>query len=193
MSIIDFRTPGAGFDQPLQMWHACHERVERMTGLLARLHDHLRTRAVDDEARVTASSVLRYFDEAAPRHHDDEEVDLFPAVLRRLQAAGQIARAARVGAAIERLQQEHDDIHALWLALRVQLARVERAEQPAFDPDVVAQFIERYRQHIALEDAEIGPAAHDLLTTDDLRAIGQAMAARRGVDWEEIAGSGLQR
>ena len=26
---IDFRTPGAGFDQPIEMWLACHERVQR--------------------------------------------------------------------------------------------------------------------------------------------------------------------
>mgnify|MGYP001765205654 CR=1 FL=1 len=64
MASIDFRTPGAGFDQPLDLWQACHERVLRMCTLLQRLQEHLRTRDVDGDAKVTAVSVLRYFDEA---------------------------------------------------------------------------------------------------------------------------------
>ena len=27
VSLIDFRTPAAGFDQPLELWQACHERI----------------------------------------------------------------------------------------------------------------------------------------------------------------------
>jgi hemerythrin-like domain-containing protein len=190
-STIDFRTPGAGFDQPLAMWLACHERVARMAGLLARLREHLDSHPVDQDAQASATSVRRYFDEAAPRHHDDEEVDLFPAVLRRLAAGSDPARLALVSAAVERLQREHEDMSRLWSALRVELARVECGEQPDFDPAVVAQFIDHYASHIELEETEIGSAARDLLTPADLAAIGQAMAARRGVDWDEIMGSGL--
>jgi hemerythrin-like domain-containing protein len=196
-STIDFRTPAAGFDQPLAMWLACHERVARMTGLLARLREHLQTQAIasvnaaDTEAQHSATSIRRYFDEAAPRHHDDEEVDLFPAVLRRLAAGGDAARLARVSAAIERLQQDHAEINLLWSHLREQLVRVERGEPAQLDATEVAQFVERYRAHIALEETEVSSAAHAMLTAEDLGAIGQAMAARRGVDWHEITSSGV--
>jgi hemerythrin-like domain-containing protein len=187
LSTIDFRSPAAGFDQPLAMWQACHERVTRMTNLLARLHDHLATHPVDEEAGITATSVRRYFDEAAPRHHDDEDIDLFPAVLRGLAATGQTARAARVAAAIERLRQDHADMALLWASLREQLARVERGEAPGFDAALVARFIGGYRAHIELEEAEVGSAALEVLGAADLHALGQAMAARRGVDWNEIS------
>jgi hemerythrin-like domain-containing protein len=193
VSTIDFRAPAAGFDQPLAMWHACHERVARMTNLLERLLDHLATHPIDHDAQVTATTVRRYFDEAAPRHHDDEEVDLFPQVLRRLEAAGDTARAARIGIIIERLQDDHDDMDVLWSSLRTQLARVEDGQAPSFDPAEVAQFINRYRAHIETEETEVGPAARAVLTPEDLQAIGRSMAQRRGVDWDEIAGSGLHR
>jgi pyridoxamine 5'-phosphate oxidase len=192
VSTIDFRTPAAGFDQPLAMWHACHERVARMTNLLERLLDHLATHPIDHDAQVTATTVRRYFDEAAPRHHDDEEVDLFPQVLRRLQAAGDTARAARIGILIETLQSDHQDMDVLWSSLRLQLARVEDGQATSFDPAEVAQFINRYRAHIDTEESEIGPAARAVLTPEDLLSIGRSMAARRGVDWDEIAGSGLR-
>jgi hemerythrin-like domain-containing protein len=193
VSTIDFRSPAAGFDQPLDMWHACHERVARMTNLLERLLDHLGTHPIDNDAQVTATTVRRYFDEAAPRHHDDEEVDLFPQVLHRLEAAGDTARAARIGIIIETLQNDHADMDVLWSSLRLQLARVEDGQAPSFDPAEVAQFVDRYRAHIDIEESEIGPAARAVLTPEDLQAIGRSMAERRGVDWDEIAGSGLHR
>lgn len=192
VSTIDFRSPAAGFDQPLDMWHACHERVARMTNLLERLLGHLATHSIDHDAQVTATTVRRYFDEAAPRHHEDEEADLFPRVLRRLQATGDNARAARIGVIIERLQDDHEDMDVLWSSLRLQLARVEDGQAPSFDPAEVAQFINRYRAHIEIEESQIGPAARSVLTQDDQVAIGRSMAARRGVDWDEIASSGLR-
>ena len=78
VSRLDFSSPSAGYDQPLEMWIDCHKRIARMNSLLQRLVDHLKHHAVDKHAGVTATSIRRYFDEAAPRHHDDEEVDLFP-------------------------------------------------------------------------------------------------------------------
>ena len=36
-----FLSPGAGFEAPFEMLAACHERVERMLTLLARLQQHL--------------------------------------------------------------------------------------------------------------------------------------------------------
>ena len=38
----------------------------------------------DAEAAESATSIRRYFNEAAPRHHEDEEIDLFPRLPQRL-------------------------------------------------------------------------------------------------------------
>ena len=40
MAVIGFRAPAAGFDHPIEMWQACHERVKRMSALLQRLAQH---------------------------------------------------------------------------------------------------------------------------------------------------------
>jgi hypothetical protein len=59
VALLDFRTPAAGFDQPLELWLACHDRVRRMTGLLERLREHLLNMGSDDAARVTAATIRR--------------------------------------------------------------------------------------------------------------------------------------
>lgn len=188
ISLIDFRTPAAGFDQPLAMWQACHERVARMNNMLQRLVDYLRKNPVDESASVTATSIRRYFDEAAPRHHEDEEIDLFPRLMQRLREASSGPAAAHIGAAIENLLADHTEMHALWSAIRRQVVEVEAGRRPQFDEAQVTLFVTRYRAHIEIEDGEIASALQRMLTAQDLVEIGRAMAARRGVDWAEIAG-----
>lgn len=182
-SLIDFRTPAAGFDQPLELWLACHERVQRMVGLLQRLVEHLRTNGADESACVTATSIRRYFDEAAPRHHEDEEIDLFP----RLQAKVTGAQAKRINHAIASLRADHGELHGLWAQLRVALKAIERGEAATLDEAALTIFVTRYRAHIELEESVLAPALAKLLGKRDLAAIGRAMAERRGLNWEELS------
>ena len=62
---------GVGFEQPFEMLTACHERVHRMLRLLGKLREHLATRGHDEQAAQAARDVMRYFDQAAPLHHED--------------------------------------------------------------------------------------------------------------------------
>src|SRR5689334_2494815 len=82
-SLPGLRSPEAGFDQPFEMLHACHERVRRSLRLLQRLVAHAQVHGADAQVREAAADVLRYFDLAAPAHHEDEERHLVP----RLQAS----------------------------------------------------------------------------------------------------------
>lgn len=95
-----------GFDQPFEMLEACHERVLRMLALLDRLRVHLRTKGCDDSARQAARDILRYFDQAAPLHHEDEELHVFPPLLEQGDA--------QTVALVQRLQREHGLMSADW-------------------------------------------------------------------------------
>jgi hemerythrin-like domain-containing protein len=181
-SIIDFNSPAAGFDRPLAMWLACHERVHRMSSLLQRLEEHIRENGVDEAAGVTANSILRYFNEAAPKHHDDEEHDLFPRLLQRLKGSERDT-AER---AIAQLVAEHAALGESWAALKKTLEAIERGESVALDRGDTDAFSMRYRQHIALEEAVLAPLMQQALDEASWREIGKSMAARRGVDWDEL-------
>src|SRR3954469_13803016 len=100
----------AGFEQPFEMLRACHERVERMLALLQRLREHMRTQGADEQARQAARDVMRYFDTAAPQHHLDEELHVFPALL----ALGDEV----VSQLVRRLQQDHVQMEAQWKPAR---------------------------------------------------------------------------
>ena len=188
MALIDFRTPAAGFDQPLELWLACHDRVRRMTSLLERLYEHLQEGGADDAAQVTAASIRRYFEEAAPRHHEDEEVDLFP-LLRRLLRQKAPEDEAAVLAALRRLESEHVELGKLWQKLRVTLLAIEACQPVTLDRALVQQFAAGYRQHCEIEDTLVADALKRCLGEVDLDALGQSMAERRGVDWTHLHSS----
>ena len=173
VSLPGHDAPSAGFDAPFEMLAACHERVERSLQLLERLGAHLPAHGADAAARDAARDVLRYFDIAAPPHHQDEERHVLPA----LRAAGQVDLA-------ERIEREHVALAAAWAALRPglqALADAARAPDPMLDG--WAGFAAAYRAHAALEDSEVFPRAGALLDAAARTAMGREMATRRGVPW----------
>ncbi len=188
MALIDFRTPAAGFDQPLELWLACHDRVRRMASLLERLHEHMQDKGADDAAQVTATSIRRYFDEAAPRHHEDEEIDLFP-LLRRLLPQKAPADEAKVTAALDRLQNDHVELSKLWQEVRTTLLTIEAGQPVLLDRGLVQRFASTYREHCEIEDTIVATALQRCLAGEDLDALGQSMAERRGVDWTHLHSS----
>jgi iron-sulfur cluster repair protein YtfE (RIC family) len=187
MELIDFRRPANGFANALQLWLACHDRFERVVALVERLTQHVGDHGPDDSARLTAGEVRRYFDQAAPRHHEDEDIDIFPLVLRRAREArldGETDAAART---IERLSSDHRALDAQWPRLRDMLDGIELQQPMAIDSALVGQFVHSQLTHHRAEDQVICPLAQRLLTPEDLGLLGTVMAARRGLSWSELA------
>ncbi|MGZ8274711.1 MAG: hemerythrin domain-containing protein [Burkholderiaceae bacterium] len=181
---IDFRTPGAGFDQPVEMWLACHQRVQRFAALLSRLADHLSTQGADEDAQVTAVSIRRYFNEAAPRHHEDEEVDMFPRLRERLDSE----HDKTVLDVLEQVEADHLEMGGLWKRLDEVLAEISRGKGAKLEQSLIDRFATMYRHHIDAEERVVLPALRRVLGDNDWAAVGRAMAERRGLDWAEIAG-----
>ncbi len=180
---IDFRTPGAGFDQPVEMWLACHERVQRFAALLSRLADHLSKQGADEDAQVTAVSIRRYFNEAAPRHHEDEEVDMFPRLRERLDSE----RDKTVLDVLEQVEADHLEMAGLWKRLDEALAEVSRGKSVTLAQPLIDRFATMYRHHIDAEERVVLPALKKALSRSDWQAVGRSMAERRGLDWDELA------
>ena len=176
-STIEFRSPDAGFDQPIGMWLACHQRVRRFAALLQRLRVHLQSAGADEEAQMSAASIRRYFNEAAPRHHEDEEVDMFPLLRERCGSDD-----GAVLEVLERVERDHLEMAGVWRGLDASLARISLGADVALDEDAVAQFAAMYDQHIDAEETVLLPALRRFLRDADWSVIGRSMAARRGLE-----------
>ncbi len=170
-----FEAPAVGFEQPYEMLAACHERVQRTLDLLARLLDYVEEKGHDAQTRSAAADVLRYFDLAAPLHHEDEEKHVFPPLL----AHGDEALCA----AVRQLQADHLRMGELWAAVRPALLRWREAVATggvdAATQQAIARFIAIYAGHIETEEGRVYPAARAAMDAATQAAMGAEMQARR--------------
>jgi hemerythrin-like domain-containing protein len=162
-----------GFDSPLDMLHACHERIMDQCATLQKLMQHLPMHGCDTQAQQAAQAIMRYFDTAGKHHHRDEEEDLFPL----LRATGN-ADAADL---IQRLLDDHQKMDAQWLNLRVQLQAIAEGKSDTLERMLVADFSLAYGRHIMLENTKLLPLSARLLNQQQLHDTGIKMAARRGL------------
>ncbi len=171
------RTPAVGLDMPFEMLEACHERVQRSLRLLEKLQAYLVNQGHDASAAQAARDVLRYFDLAAPLHHQDEELHVFPLLLA--QGDGDLT------AAVHRLQADHRTMEQAWLSaasvLRGIADATSSAWQPLQAPQVAAlrDFSDLYGDHIALEERLVYPNARTAITAVQLQAMRDDMVQRR--------------
>ena len=163
-----------GYDEPFGMLSACHEKVERMLVLLEKLASHLQVKGVDEAARQAARDVLRYFDIAAPLHHEDEELHVLPLLLRSHDAA--------LVTLAQQLHTDHNAMTRAWALLRAELAGLADGTAAELPPtaSMWIDFAALYRRHLQVEESLAFPAAQmriDATGSDTMRI---DMMVRRG-------------
>lgn len=173
------RAPAAGFEAPFEMLATCHDRVERMLALQKKLQQHLLDKGCDEPARQAARDVMRYFDLAAPLHHQDEELHVFPPLLAGPDAG--------LRALVQRLVQDHRQMETAWVQARRALMAIADSPASGWTPLTLAQtaaleqFAALYRQHLDDENHIVYPAAESVLPQDAIEAMSEDMMLRRGV------------
>jgi len=172
------QAPGVGFEAPFEMLDACHERVERMLRLLGKLREHVKGHGADSQARDAARDVMRYFDQAGPHHHEDEERHVFPPLLAQRDPA--------VLAVVIRLKQDHREMAVMWALVRASLSALVEADDAwaGFSADEEQRFDAYdalYRRHLVDENGVAYPAARGLIRGEALQAMSADMMARREI------------
>ena len=141
--------------------------------LLARLIARAQAHGVAADVRQAAADVARYFSQAAPQHHEDEERHVLP----RLAADAR----PEVRAAVQQILDDHAAFRAIWADLGPALAAVRDGADGDWPriARLAEAFIARHAAHLPLEDGLLFPAAAAGLDAGTLRSMGQEMARRR--------------
>ncbi len=131
-----------------------HRAALQMVQAAERLVAQLDGNGADDESRALAREILLYFSGPGTHHHADEERHVFPGLL----ASGD----AELVQHVRRLQQDHGWLEQDWRELAPQIDAIANGYD-WYDVDVLREalpvFATLYRDHIALEESLIYPAA----------------------------------
>jgi hemerythrin-like domain-containing protein len=173
------RQPTAA-DAPLQDFSRSHERFVTVLEAALSLPEMIATAA---RSRACATDVLKMFHDRLLAHHDDEERDLFPAVLRVAQPGDEAERAR---AMVEQLVREHREIAQLWKQLEPAVQAVANGYLPHLDPTLLQELVDRFNEHVRAEEEDFLPFAQRVLARQakDMAMLGVALHRRH--EAEEI-------
>jgi hemerythrin-like domain-containing protein len=171
----------SSFADPMGLLADCHRRIERFLSVLVQVSAQAPGKSLTSDQRAALDTALHYFREAAPKHTADEEQSLFPRlrsldhpqlkiVLEKISSLeSDHKRADRTHAEVDRLCQK-------WLAS----GSLAPADAEQFSR-LVNELAALYREHIAIEERELFPAATAVLERAEREAMGQEMKARRSL------------
>ncbi|HSY29719.1 MAG TPA: hemerythrin domain-containing protein [Burkholderiaceae bacterium] len=166
------------FDQPIAVLKHCHDKIRKQLLTMQKLLDHLPEFGADLDAKQGATAILRYFNEAGPKHHADEEQDLLP----MLQSTAVDDDAKCLNALMPEIMLEHQQMEVLWQSLALQLKQVSFGDSSTLSANEVEKFAALYTSHMEKEEANIAPMAKRLFTPAQMAQLGLAMRRRRGID-----------
>ncbi|HTJ97947.1 MAG TPA: hemerythrin domain-containing protein [Rhodocyclaceae bacterium] len=158
-------------ERPLELLFACHQKIRHFSMLSGQVAAHVSMRGVDEEARLAACNILRYFELALPHHHADEEEDVFPALLQ--------LHDPLINHAIDGLQKAHRELDLMWTEIRPWLNQIANSKAPATTPLVLSRFINTYLAHADQEERDVFPAIARL-PEGVVEQLAQRMRQRRG-------------
>ena len=139
---------------PFEMLDRTHHRVLEVLKQFDRLLEHVDENGPDAVARASAAEIVEFFAGHARQHHADEELHVFPPLLRSTDA--------NLVQQVQRLQQDHGWLEEDWRELSPQIEAIAQGYN-WYDLAMLRQalpvFSALYEEHIALEESLIYPEA----------------------------------
>ena len=167
-------------DAPLQDFSKCHVGFVTVLETALGLPEMIVTAA---RSRSCAADMLKMFRDRLLAHHDDEERDLFPAVLRVAQPGDEADRARTM---VAQLVREHREIAQLWKQLEPAVQAIANGYLPQLDSALLHELVRRFNEHVRIEEEEFLPFAQQVLArqAEDMAMLGLALHRRH--EAEEI-------
>jgi hemerythrin-like domain-containing protein len=165
-------------DAALQDFSKCHVGFVTVLETALGLPEMLDTAA---RSRACAADMLKMFHDRLLAHHDDEERDLFPAVLRVAQPGDEADRAQ---AMVAQLVREHREIAQLWKQLEPAVQAIANGYLPQLDSALLRELVRRFNEHVRTEEDEFLPFAQQVLArhAEDMAMLGLALHHRHEVE-----------
>jgi len=174
VNTVPSKASPSDLNNPIENFSQCHVGIVAHLAELARLPALLQPAA---DARKIAAQTLKFFRDAVFEHHQEEERELFPAVLASA-AAG--AERQSVQLIVERLVREHREVESAWKQLEPRLKSIAKGQDGDLDAVAVAALVARYQAHATYEEENFLPLSQQILgrNGNHLAALGTSLHLR---------------
>lgn len=162
------------YKEPIQDFSHCHEGIVSKLDMLGELPDLL---APAVRARDIAEKAISFFHVAIFEHHQDEERELFPAVLSSAISGEEMARVKLM---VKRLTDEHRALEALWQKLEPGLKKLSKGQLSDINVAELQRLVTQYKAHASYEETEFLPLSQTILgrNANHMSALGLSLHMR---------------
>ncbi|MBP6562918.1 MAG: hemerythrin domain-containing protein [Neisseriaceae bacterium] len=159
--------PAVTFNEPIELLKACHGKVTRFSQDLLALPAYVAQHGVNAVVVAAITQIRHYFNLGAKLHHQDEEVNLFPLLIKY---------APHTQTQVQALLCDHQRLDRAWQGVEASLLQL--LHQPHTDLSLLSAFAQAYADHIAREEP-LFAVALDTIPAALLGNMGHLMAERR--------------
>lgn len=162
-------------EPPLDVLADWHRRGTALFDAMRQLARRGPASLVDGATRRQADAIVAYFDRSISVHHEDEERDLFPALLESMAGSDPVCLREMIAGATD----GHRAQAAAWHGVRPAFAALAAGTPATPDAGLVEAMIGVCEELFRREDEELLPMASRLLGDEARDGILGAMLARR--------------
>ena len=162
-------------DNPLNEFTGCHEGIVEDLKQLQRMLVLLNESPGHADIRKIAKTMIAFYREVMLLHHEEEEHELFTAVMD--SAAGE-DEASVARDQIKRLVAEHRELERMWEIIEPDLRLLAKGKDSHLDQAIAASLAQQYLEHADYEEQVFLPLAASMLSKNDLSALGLSLHMR---------------
>jgi len=161
-------------DLPLSNFSHCHIGILHHFDHLSEL---LQVMSDAEAAKKIAKEAVDYFHLGMKAHHQEEERELFPAVLSSATPGEERELVAQL---IEKLTQEHVGLESAWKELEPALKEIIKGHANTLDHVHFKLLIKHYKAHAVSEETVFLPLAEKILgrNSNHMAALGLSLHMR---------------
>ena len=162
---------------PLDTFSKCHVGIVQQLSELDKLPALLEAAA---KARRIAGDLVHFYKDVVREHHQEEERELFPAVLA---SATPGSERDVIHAIIVRLTREHREVEAAFEHLLPALKAAAKGQDAQLDVQRVESLVAAYWAHAAYEEESFLPMSQQILgrNGDHMAALGVSLHMRHAL------------
>lgn len=167
-------SPSTAHNEPIQDFSHCHDGIVSKLEMLGELPDLLAPAA---RARDIAGKALAFFSVAIFEHHQDEERELFPAVLASAAPGEELDQVKDM---VKRLTDEHRALEQVWKGLESDLKKLAKGQASDIQVGVVQRLVSQYKAHARYEESDFLPLSQTILgrNANHMSALGLSLHMR---------------
>jgi len=161
-------------DLPLSNFSHCHIGILHHLDHLSEL---LQVMGDAEAAKKIAKEAVNYFHLGMKAHHQEEERELFPAVLSSATPGEERELVAQL---IEKLTQEHIGLESAWKELEFALKEIIKGHANTLDHVHFKLLIKHYKDHASSEETVFLPLSEKILgrNSNHMAALGLSLHMR---------------